>query len=84
MLREDLGLEIEYLGLVVNLYDSRRGYVATSSLQEWRNIGDPRVLAVVGDLKEQREAVRMRRPLLAYAPHSDQAELMRQIAREIS
>lgn len=83
-LREDLGLEIEYLGIVVNLYDSRRGYVATSSLQEWRNIGDPRVLAVVGDLKEQREAVRMRRPLLAYAPHSDQAELMRQIAREIS
>ncbi|MEU4497006.1 ParA family protein [Streptomyces sp. NPDC023998] len=83
-LREDLGLEIEYLGLVVNLYDSRRGYVATSSLQEWRNIGDPRVLAVIGDLKEQREAVRMRRPLLAYAPHSDQSELMRQIAREIS
>jgi chromosome partitioning protein len=83
-LRDDLRLEIEYLGLVVNLYDSRRGYVATSSLQEWRNIGDPRVLAVIGDLKEQREAVRMRRPLLAYAPYSDQSELMRQIAREIS
>lgn len=83
-LREDLALQIEYLGLVVNLYDSRRGFVATSSLQEWREIGDPRVLAVVGDLKEQREAVRMHRPLLAYAPHSDQSELMRQIAREIS
>ncbi|WP_351233294.1 ParA family protein [Streptomyces sp. NPDC002133] len=83
-LRDDMGLEIEYLGLVVNLYDSRRGYVATSSLQEWRSLGDPRVLAVIGDLKEQREAVRMRRPLLAYSPHSDQAENMRQIAREIS
>lgn len=83
-LRDDLGLQIEYLGLVVNLYDSRRGYVATSSLKEWREIGDPRVLAVIGDLKEQREAVRMHRPLLAYAPHSDQSELMRQIAREIS
>ncbi|NUK50370.1 ParA family protein [Streptomyces lunaelactis] len=83
-LREDLALQIEYLGLVVNLYDSRRGFVATSSLQEWREIGDPRVLAVIGDLKEQREAVRMHRPLLAYAPHSDQSEIMRLIAREIS
>ncbi|MEV0493464.1 ParA family protein [Streptomyces atratus] len=83
-LRDDLRLEIEYLGLVVNLYDSRRGYVATSSLKEWRNLGDPRVLAVIGDLKEQREAVRKRMPLLAYAPHSDQSEIMRQIAREIS
>ncbi|MEV3999122.1 ParA family protein [Streptomyces halstedii] len=83
-LRQDLLLEIEYLGLVVNLYDSRRGYVATSSLREWRALGDPRVLAVIGDLKEQREAVRKRMPLLAYAPHSDQSEIMRQIAREIS
>ncbi|MET7563717.1 ParA family protein [Streptomyces sp. NPDC005479] len=83
-LRDDLRLEIEYLGLVVNLYDSRRGYVATSSLKEWRNLADPRVLAVIGDLKEQREAVRKRMPLLAYAPHSDQSEIMRQIAREIS
>lgn len=83
-LRDDLRLDIEYLGLVVNLYDSRRGFVATSSLKEWRQLGDPRVLAVIGDLKEQREAVRKHRALLAYSPHSDQAELMRQIAREIS
>lgn len=83
-LREDVGADIDYLGLVVNLYDSRRGYVATSSLEEWKKLGDPRVLAVIGDLKEQREAVRQHRPLLAYAPHSDQSNLMRQIAREIS
>lgn len=80
-LREDFQLDIDYLGLVVNLYDSRRGVVATSSLQQWRSIGDPPVLAVIGDLKEQREAVRMCRPLLSYAPNSDQAEAMRQIAR---
>ncbi|EDY46145.1 ParA family protein [Streptomyces sp. SPB074] len=78
---EDLSQEIDYLGLVVNLYDSRRGYVATSSLESWKAIGDPKVLAVIGDLKEQREAVRKRMPLLSYAPHSDQAEAMRQVAR---
>ncbi|MGW4272008.1 ParA family protein [Streptomyces seoulensis] len=78
---EDLSLDVEYLGLVVNLYDSRRGYVATSSLENWKSLGDPKVLAVIGDLKEQREAVRTRRPLLSYAPNSDQAQAMRQVAR---
>ncbi|MCF2130992.1 ParA family protein [Strepomyces sp. STD 3.1] len=78
---EDLSLDIEYLGLVVNLYDSRRGYVATSSLDNWKSLGDPKVLAIIGDLKEQREAVRKRMPLLSYAPQSDQAEAMRQVAR---
>ncbi|MFJ4473311.1 ParA family protein [Streptomyces sp. NPDC089424] len=78
---QDLSLEIDHLGLVVNLYDSRRGYVATSTLDSWNAVGDPRVLAVIGDLKEQREAVRKRMPLLSYAPYSDQAEAMRQVAR---
>ena len=78
---QDLSLEIDHLGLVVNLYDSRRGYVATSTLDSWKSVGDPRVLAVIGDLKEQREAVRKRMPLLSYAPLSDQAEAMRQVAR---
>lgn len=81
---DDLSLDVEYLGLVVNLYDSRRGYVATSSLANWKALGDPRVLAVIGDLKEQREAVRTRTPLLSYAPTSDQAEAMRQVARGAS
>lgn len=79
---EDLSLDIDYLGLVVNLYDSRRGYVATSSLENWKQLGDPRVLAVIGDLKEQREAVRVGKPLLSYAPTSEQADGMRQVARE--
>jgi len=83
-LRDDLRLDIGYLGLVVNLYDGRRGYVATSSLAQWKELGEPKVLAVIGDLKEQREAVRVQQPLLSYAPHSDQAEAMRQIARSTS
>lgn len=77
---KDLGLEIDYLGLVVNQYDSRRGFVATSSLAQWNSLEDQRVLAVLDDLKEQREAVRMKKPLLAYAPHSKQANIMRMIA----
>jgi chromosome partitioning protein len=83
-LSADLALDIDYLGIVVNHYDSRRGYIATSSLQAWMDIRDPRVVGVIGDLKEQKEAVRLKRPLLAYAPNCDQAVGMRALAREIS
>ncbi|MFD8251293.1 ParA family protein [Streptomyces werraensis] len=82
-LRNDLQVDIEYLGIVVNLYDSRRGYIATSSLQGWVDIKDPRVVGLIGDLKEQKEAVRMKQPLLSYAPKSQQAVAMRALAREV-
>ncbi|MEU4012849.1 ParA family protein [Streptomyces pseudogriseolus] len=82
-LRNDLQIDIEYLGIVVNLYDSRRGYIATSSLQGWVDIKDPRVVGLIGDLKEQKEAVRVKQPLLSYAPRSQQAVAMRALAREV-
>lgn len=83
-LRDDLSLDIDYLGLVVNLYDGRRGYIATSSLQAWMDIKDPRVVAIVPDLKEQREAVRVKQPLFVYSPKGEQAVALRALAREIS
>ncbi|WP_217208926.1 ParA family protein [Streptomyces sp. AC550_RSS872] len=82
-LRGDLQVDIDYLGIVVNLYDSRRGYIATSSLQGWVDIKDPRVVGLIGDLKEQKEAVRVKMPLLSYAPKSQQAIGMRALAREV-
>ncbi|MFF9607778.1 ParA family protein [Streptomyces sp. NPDC014684] len=83
-LSNDLGLALDYLGIVVNLYDGRRGYIATSSLQGWVDIKDPRVVGLIGDLKEQKEAVRVKRPLLSYAPRCQQSVGMRALAREIS
>ncbi|GAA1233804.1 ParA family protein [Kitasatospora nipponensis] len=83
-LTEDYDLTLELLGLVVNKYDARRGFIATSSLEKWQSLGTPRVLAVNKDLREQREAVRVTQPLLAYAPDSEQAHTMRQIVRELS
>ncbi|MES5824841.1 ParA family protein [Streptomyces sp. RG80] len=76
---EDLGLSIDYLGIIVNLFDSRRGFIATSSLEEWHQMQDQKVIAVVDDLKEQRETVRLKRPLLGYVPESKQANFMRLI-----
>lgn len=82
-LSRDFDLQIDQLGLVVNKFDSRRGYIATSSLEKWKSLGTPPVLAVVPDVKEQREAVRKQRPLLDYAPDCEQSHQMRQIARGV-
>ncbi|MGA4844555.1 ParA family protein [Streptomyces sp. G45] len=83
-LRSDMGVEVDYLGIVVNLYDPRRGYIATSSLEAWIDIKDPKVVAVIGDLTDQRKAVRLKQPLLSFAPRGEQAATMRALAREIS
>jgi chromosome partitioning protein len=81
---EDMDVDIALLGFVVNMYDSRKGYVATSSLDSWSSIGEPPVLAVVPELKDQREAVRVKKPLLVHAPYGDQSDVMRTVARRIS
>ncbi|MEU9037433.1 ParA family protein [Streptomyces sp. NPDC048352] len=81
---DDLDIDIAQLGFVVNLYDSRKGYVVTSSLNSWKEFGDPPVITVIADLKEQREAVRVKLPLLHYAPDCEQSEAMREIARRIA
>ncbi|MFJ6354876.1 ParA family protein [Streptomyces sp. NPDC092046] len=79
---EDLKVEIDVVGFVVNLYDARNGFIATSSLEAWQNMEEP-VLGIVPELKEQREAVRRKEPLLAYEPNCEQAQVMRTIARRI-
>ncbi|WP_031511027.1 ParA family protein [Streptomyces megasporus] len=81
---DDLGIVINSIGFVVNMYDSRKGYIATSSLNSWKEIGDPPVIAVIPELKEQREAVRLKQPLLSYAPNGEQSEAMRTIARRVA
>ncbi|WP_127469601.1 ParA family protein [Streptomyces sp. B27] len=79
---EDLKVDIGTVGFVVNLYDARNGYIATSSLESWQSMDEP-VLGVVPELKEQREAVRSKKPLLAYEPDCEQAQVMRSIAKRI-
>lgn len=83
-LRGDMRLTIDYLGLVVNKYDSRRGHIATSSLEQWEGLGDPPVIGVLQDRKEQREAVRAQEGLLSYAPKCAQADVLREIARRVA
>ncbi|MEV7188762.1 ParA family protein [Kitasatospora sp. NPDC093102] len=80
----DYEVDIDRLGLVVNKFDKRKGYVATHSLDNWQSLGTPPVVSVVPDLKEQREAVHVKQPLLMYAPTSIQAQRMREIRRRLA
>ncbi|MCX4784234.1 ParA family protein [Streptomyces sp. NBC_01264] len=83
-MEDDLDVTITQLGFVVNLYDSRKGFIATSSLEQWRAFDRPPVLVVISDLKEQREAVRLKRPLLEYAPECEQAISMRDLKKALT
>jgi chromosome partitioning protein len=53
-LTSDLVIEISKLGFIVNMYDRRKGYIATSSPDNWKAIGDPPVLGFIPERKEQR------------------------------
>ena len=76
-----LGIEVPVAGLVVNLYDSRRGRVATSMLETFQRRDD--VLAVIGDRKEIREGWRLRQSVIDHAPTSEPAGWYRDLASRL-
>lgn len=82
-LQEALRIQLDVAGLVVNLYDGRKGRIATSTLEAFQNhpLG---VLAVFKDLKEVREAWRMRTTVIAHAPDSETANGFRQLAGQLN
>ncbi|WP_329468742.1 AAA family ATPase [Streptomyces sp. NBC_01431] len=83
-LRDDLTIDVDYLGIVVNQYDPRKGYIAKSSLKNWMDVKDPRVVAVIPQAADQLKAVRLKQTLLTFSPTCEQAVAMRALAREIS
>ena len=77
-------IQVDYLGLIINAYDSRRGKLVKENKDEWEKSTSPPVLAVIGDLKEGREAADGEIPLLEYAPDSEHAQAMRDLAKELA
>ncbi|MFF8908749.1 hypothetical protein [Streptomyces olivaceoviridis] len=49
----------------------------------WEKSSSPAVLAVIGDPAEGREAADGEIPLLEYAPDSEHARVMRDLAKEL-
>lgn len=81
-LQEALNVELDVAGLIVNLYDSRKGRIATSTLEAFQE-HPLDVLAVFKDLKEVREAWRLRTTVLDHAPDSDTACGFRELATRL-
>jgi chromosome partitioning protein len=81
-LQEALSIDLDVAGLVVNLYDSRKGRIATSTLRAFES-HPLEVLAVFKDLKEVREAWRLRTTVLEHAPDSDTARGFRELAARL-
>jgi chromosome partitioning protein len=78
-----LGIKVNVDGLVVNAYDSRRGRVATSTLQAYESHKTLDVLAIIGDRKEIREGWRLHQPVVIHAPSSDPAEWYHDLAKRV-
>jgi chromosome partitioning protein len=80
---QELRLQIDVAGLVVNLYDARRGRIATSTLDAYRGMDGLEVLAVIGDRTAIREAWRLHRPVTEHASDSDAAGWYRDLAKQL-
>ncbi|MFD0366356.1 ParA family protein [Nocardia sp. GCM10030253] len=78
-LQEALNVEFEVAGMTVNMYDGRKGRIATSTLEAFQThpIG---VIGVFKDLKEVRESWRLRTTVLEHAPASETAIGFRKLA----
>lgn len=78
------GAVVDQLGFVVNAYDSRKGVVTRSFYDGWNELTTPGTLATIRDLVEGREASDYQVPLLEHAPDSEQANVMRALAKELA
>jgi len=81
-LSDAFGIDIDIAGLVVNLYDARRGSVVTTTMAAYQQHDLP-VLATIGDRKEIREGWRRRQPVAVHAPDSTAAQWYRDLADQL-
>ncbi len=64
-----LQMKVEMLGMIVNLYDKRRGRIVVSALEALRSLPLP-ILSEIEDRSVIREAWRAKQPVIEYDPTS--------------
>ncbi len=82
-MQAELRVRVDVVGMVVNLFDRRRGRIVTSTLAELEAMPLP-ILATVQDLAVVREAWRAGLPVVEYAPESPSAQTYRELARRLT
>lgn len=81
-IQAELRTQFDLLGMVVNLYDKRRGQVVTSTLDALKAM-PLEILAVISDRTAVREAWRVGLPVILHAPQSPSAQEYRQLAKAL-
>ncbi|MFC9898527.1 ParA family protein [Nocardia sp. NPDC127579] len=81
-LQDALGIELDIAGLIINMYDGRKGRIATTTHDAFQThpLG---VLAVFKDSSVIREAWRLRITVFQHAPRSKSAEAFRALAQRV-
>lgn len=81
--KAELRTEIDILGMVVNLYDRRRGQIVTSTLETLQQM-PLEILGIIQDRTAIREAWRAGVPVIEHAPNSDSAQSFRDLAKHLA
>ena len=81
--KAELRTEINILGMIVNLFDKRRGQIVTSTLETLKTMPLD-ILGVIQDRTAIREAWRAGVPVIEHAPESDSAESFRTLAKQLT
>lgn len=82
-MQSELRISVDLVGMVVNLFDGRRGQIVTSTLEALKAMPLP-ILAVIGDRAAIREAWRVGAPVVEHAPDSDSAQVFRELAKALT
>lgn len=81
-IRKQLRTEVDIIGMIVGMYDARRGVAVTSTYEALKGMPFP-ILATVPDRAAIREAWRAGQSVIAYAPSSDAAQVYRDLAKSL-
>lgn len=82
-MQAELRISVDVLGMVVNLYDKRKGQIVTSTLEALRQMPLP-ILAVIDERAAVREAWRAGAPVVDHLPDSPSAEAFRNLAKALT
>jgi len=82
-MQAELRTTVEILGMVVNLYDARRGQIVTSTLDTLRQM-PLEILTVIKDRATIREAWRAGVPVVEHDPTSEAAAQFRELAKKLT
>jgi len=84
ILSEEMDIQLDILGLVPSRIDMRDGAVVTSTLEAFRGLGDPPVIAEIKKRTELRKAWRAKVTVLEYAPKADISDWFRDLAKVVT